>query len=107
MKRCFSLLTMLCFFALAANAQTYTKVNDAYVFQVLEQANSMTLQSTNQKSAVFETNATNKQYWINAKNILSTNPPTPSGTNSGVSMSALQSTIDYIDEVVATMNTKL
>jgi len=90
-----------------ASAQTYTTVNDDYVFQVLAEANNITIQSATEKQRIFETNATNKEYWSNAKNILATNPPIPTGNNNGTPLSALQPTIDYINEVVATMNTKL
>lgn len=104
-KQTISIIVALLFFASTyAVAQVYTAVDDAYVFQILEEANSgLDLSTASAKASVFRSNDNNFVYWENAKALLESNAPNPIHD---ISNEMVGKTTAYLIEVVETMNIK-
>jgi len=93
----------LLFYGHNLSAQKYTTVSDHYVFQILEEANNISLVNEASHISVFETNETNFQLWSNAASLSVNALPEP---RIPIPQEMVNQTVSYIQEVVRTMNIK-
>ncbi len=94
---------MLFFLQGICSSQSLTSVNDSYVFQVLSQANGMTLESTEDRKTILSTSSDNVKKWEKAIELIETAMPEPLEP---MTEDELAKTISYMREVVENMNTK-